>query len=327
MAERATVFQTVQIGVESTPGTGVAANKKLTAVSIAPAIAVETKKHRQLGNKFPTLIVPGKEWVRAAITGVADYNNLTYILSSLVNYAAPAQQGGTAAYLWTYSPDTDGPDTKKTYTVEQGSSVRAHKFAYGLVTGMELAFSRDGIEVSGDMIGKALQDGITMTATPTEIAMKPVLPTQVDIYMSDTYAGLPGTALARTVSVSWALRNKYSPLFPLATAPGTGFAADVETEPELVMKFKAQADTEGMALLTNMRAGSSKFVRVKAIGELIAGSYYYTLQIDSALKVESVSEFSDEDGVYAIEWTLAGVHDATWGKACEILLTNVLTAL
>ena len=39
----ATVFQGVQIGVESTPGTPVAANKKLLATSMIPSPKVETK--------------------------------------------------------------------------------------------------------------------------------------------------------------------------------------------------------------------------------------------------------------------------------------------
>lgn len=329
MPERATVFQTVQLGVEVTPGTSVAANKKLTAISIEPAIAVETKKHRQLGNKFNTVVVPGKEWSKAKILGVGDFNNLVYLFCSLVAYAAPVQQDATAAYLWTLAPDTDGPDTKKTYTVEQGSSVRAHKFTYGLVTALELAFSRDGIEATGEMIGKALQDGITMTAGPTEIALKPILPTQLDFYLADTYAGLAGaSAMTRGISATWAFRNKYNPLFPIGTASGTGFAADVESsDMELQVKLKSQADAEGMALLTTLRAGASKFLRIKAVGELIASTYYYTLIIDTALKVEQPSDFSDEDGVYALEWTLSGVHDPTWGKSTEINLTNILTAL
>lgn len=328
MTERATVFQTVQVGVESTKGTAVAASKKLTATSIQPKISLEANTFRALGNKFATLLVPGKEYVIAKIEGVASYNELSYLLSSLINYAAPVQQGGTAAYLWTFAPDTDGVDTTKAYTVEQGSSVRAHKFAYGQVTSLDLNFSRSAIEVAGEMMGKALSDGITMTATPTEIALKPILPTQVDLYLADTMAGLSGaSAMSRPISVSWHMGNRFGPVFPLATAGGTGFTADVELEPELTVKLKTQADSEGMGLLTNMRAGSTKYLRIKAVGELIAGSYYYTLIIDTALKFEEPSDFSDEDGVFAIEWNGVGVHDSTAGYATQIVLTNILTAL
>jgi hypothetical protein len=328
MTERATIFQTVQIGVETTPGTSVAASKKLLALSIEPAVKLETSKFRAMGNKFSSLVVPGKEWVAAKLNGLATYTDIVYALSSLLSYALPAQQGATIAYKWTFAPDTDGPDTKKTFTVEQGSSVRAHKFVYGLVTGMEIEFTRKEIKITGDMIGRALQDGITMTGTPTSIAQIPVLPTGVDVYLADTYAGLAGaTALERALMVKWGLTDKYGPLFPIGTANGLGFAADVEIEPKLECKLKMEADTAGMALLTTMRAGSTKFLRVKAVGTLIATTYYYTLTIDTALKVSDVSEFSDEDGVYAIEWTMEGIHDPTWGQATQIEVTNELSTL
>jgi len=430
MTERASIFQTIQVGVEDDPGTAVAALKKMTALSIEPAVNAEMLPFRAIGNKFRSLVIPGKEWVKAPLTGVATYSELVYPLSSVLSYAAPAQQEATAAYLWSFEPDTDAEDTVKTFTVEQGSGLRAHRFTYGLVTALELNFSRDGIEITGEMIGKALEDDVQMStnevqtltvtggtpengafkltfdtketdaidydctaaevqtalealsniavgdvvctggdfpataiaiefrgvylqtdagaitatdtfnvgditvtqtttgAAPTEIALEPIVPTEVDIYLADTQATLDeATALERVLSVSWAIRDRFGPLFPLATASGVGFAATVETEPTLEVKLKMEADAAGMDLLTNMRAGSSTFMRIEATGNTIEDAYTYALEIDTALKVENVSPFSDEEGVFAIEWSLSGVHDATWGKATAIELINELTAL
>lgn len=328
MAERASIFQTVQVGVQTLAGTGVAANKKLQALSIGPAVNLETTKFRAAGNKYPGLVIPQKEYVTAALTGAITYTELVYALASLVSYAAPTLLG-TTAYRWVFASDTDGPDTVKLFTVEQGSSVRAHKFIDGAVRALELAFSRAGCEISGgEMIGAALQDAITMTAAPTAIALVPVLPTQVDVFLEDDQADLDtSTALARPLSVSWALSDRFGPVFPLATAAGTGYAATVETEPKLTVKLLMEADAEGMALLATMRAGATKFLRIKATGANIETTYDYDLEIDTAVKVESVSEFRDEDGIFAIEWTFAGVHDATWGKAFNIELVNTLSAL
>lgn len=328
MTERATIFQTVQIGVEGTAGTAAAANKKLLALGISPAVKAETLPFRAMGNKFRSLVVPGKEWVTAKLSGVATYTDLIYALASVLAYAAPVQQESTAAYKWTFAPDTDAADTVKTFTVEQGSTERAHRFTNGLVTALTLAFSRSGIEVSGEMLGRALSDGITMTESPTEIALVPVLPTQVDVYLADTQAGLDeASALSRVLTAEWAISNRFGPVFPLATASGTGFAATVETEPATSLKLKMEADAEGMALLTTLRAGSSKFVRIKATGDEIDDPYYYDFQLDFAGKVEDVSDFSDEDGIFAIEWTLSAVHDSTWAKAMQIDIINELTAL
>lgn len=328
MTERASIFQTVQIGVETTPGEAIAANKLLQSVEIQPAIDVETKTYRAMGNKFPALVIPGKEGVKASIKGGATYTELVYLLSSLLSYAAPAQQGGTTAYLWTFAPSTTAADTVKTYTVEQGSSVRAHKFSYGQMTALEIAFSRAGIELNGEMIGRMISDNISMTASPSAIAQVPVLPTQVDIYLADTYAGLSSaSALERAISASWKMGNRFGPVYPLTSAGSPGWAGVVELEPSLECKLKLEADAIGMGLLTTLRTGASKFMRIKAVGSLIASTYYYTLQVDAALKVKNVSEFTDEDGIFAIEWTFAGVHDATWGKSTQISIINELSSL
>lgn len=92
-------------------------------------------------------------------------------------------------------------------------------------------------------------------------------------------------------------------------------------------RLNVAADAEGMGLLTTMRSGATKFMRIKAVGALIGGSDYYTMTIDSALKVINVTPFEDADGIYAIEWEMQGTHDATWGKATEITLINTLAAL
>lgn len=328
MVARASIFEGVQLGLESTPGTGVAANRKLLGISINPKINAEINKFRPIGSKFPTVSALGKEWVTASIEGIGTYNDPTYLLASLINNPTPVQQGATPAWLWTFNPDSDGPDDPATYTVEQGSSVRAHEFSYGLVSALEFAFSRSEIAITGEMIGRALSDGITMTGAPTSIALVPVLPTQVDIFLATSYAGLAGaSALERAISASWAMRNRYGMIFPLATAVGTSFDEHLEIEPELQCKLKMEANSEGMALLSDLRDGDTRFMRILAVGAVISGAYTYRLQIDTALKVMDVSEFSDEDGLVAVEWTLDGVHDATWGQATQVQLTNTLTAL
>lgn len=327
MAERATIFQTVQMGVESVPGTGVAANRKLSSLSLSPAIKIETNKYRAVGNKYPTVVTPGKEWVDAKLAGPLTYDEIVYLLSSVAAYAAPVQQGATAAYKWTHTPALAAADTIRAFTVEQGSAERAHKFTHGMVNDLELSFSRDALELSGMMIGQALQDGITMTAGPTVIPQVPVLPTQVNIKLADSQAGLSGaSALTRALTASWALRNRYRPVFPLLST-SSSFVTYVEVEPELVCKLKLEADATGMGLLTQMRAGSSKWMQIKATGALIASTYYYDLQIEAALKVSDVSEFSDEDGLFAIEWTFTGAYDSTWTKTTQIDVINTLTAL
>jgi hypothetical protein len=174
---------------------------------------------------------------------------------------------------------------------------------------------------------------VTVTETtkgvaPTALDLVPVLPTQVDVYLADAQADLDlASPLERVLSATWGISNRFAPLFVLKSANGTSFETTVETEPALQCKLKMEADEEGMALLDTLRQGDTTFLRIKATGGVVDVGYNYDLQIDTALKVTDVSEFSDADGVYAIEWTLDGVHDPIWGKAVQVDVVNALTSL
>jgi len=82
----ATVFQGIQIGVESTAGEAVAANKKLLSTSITPVPKVETKPFRAMGNKYASFSTLNKEWAGLNIEGAPTYNEIVYLLSSLLHY-------------------------------------------------------------------------------------------------------------------------------------------------------------------------------------------------------------------------------------------------
>lgn len=437
MSERTTITQVTQIGVEATPGTAVAATKKLGATSIEPSIQAEIATFRPAGVKFNTIGVLGKEWTEASIEGPASYTDLAYLLAGALNYAAPAQQGGTAAYKWTFTPSHTAEDTVKTYTVERGSAVRAGRFSYGTVNELGLSFSRESVDVSGSILGQQYTDDVhlstnatyTLTAaaspptagtftltysgqttagiafdatpaavelaiealstvgtgnvevtatvaegagtlavaanvytiefvnalaqaprtltgsfgsltaagtialaagvvgvTPTSIALQPVLPTEVSVYLDTSGATLGNTKLTRAFTAEWKIGNRFSPLWPLNSAVSS-FAATIETAPEATLALTVEADAAGMGPLTAMRAGTKQFIRIQAVGPIIAGIYPWTLTLDMCGLVSEVGEFSDEDGVYAVQWTFAAAYDSTWTKALSVELINTLTAL
>ena len=177
------------------------------------------------------------------------------------------------------------------------------------------------------MLAKAITDAFTMTTltSANEIAVTPVLPTPGYIKLADTQAGLAGaTAAARAFSATWSMDNISGPVFPINSS--TSFSALVDTVPTAGGTVRMAVDAEGMALLANMRAGSSKFMRINYTGASL-GTGNSLLQLDVAMKVKDVKPFADEDGVYAIEWGWEMVHDATWGKGTEITVVNDLASL
>lgn len=329
MPERASVFTSPQLGVEVTPGTQVAANRKLSGLSIEPSIKFEGDAYTALGSKYVNVFIPNKEWTESKLSGKPLYDEVIYPLSSVVKSVSPTQIIPTTglAYSWVFTSAQSAADTIKTFTVEQGDSTRAHSFGYGIVTEYGFTISRSSIEHSGTMIGQRLADGITMTASPTTLPLIPIAPTQFSVYLSDTQSGLAGaSALSRPISTEWRLGDRFNPIWAL-NAANNSWVAHVETKPKLTAKLKMQADATGMGLVTQMRAGSTKWLRIKATGSIIEASTPYTFQIDMPCKVANISDFSDEDGQYAIEWEFEGAYDATWAKPFEITIINTTATL
>ncbi len=83
----------MQIGVETTAGTPVAANKKLLSISIIPGARPEAEAFRARGNKYASFVTLNKEWAEAKLEGKMTYNEILYLLISLLSQPTPVQQG------------------------------------------------------------------------------------------------------------------------------------------------------------------------------------------------------------------------------------------
>jgi hypothetical protein len=336
MVERSTISQVVQIGVETTPGVAVAATKQLLALSLGPSVALENHTFQPKGGKYPTIVYNGKEWTTSDVAGDATYAELQYPLASVVTTPTIAQlmDGATptTAYQWTFDPQSFGADTPKTYTVEQGSAARAHRASNVIITAFDLNWDRKGVTLGGSAYGTALEDGITLTASPTSIPTLPIQPTHIDIFLDNTSTALGTTKLTRVLRGNFHIADRFNPLFVVDSAQPS-FVAHVETDPNPTFKLLVEADANGMASLLAMRTGVTKFMRFKATGpKLYSGAtspadVYASLTLDVAGKVSAVSKFEDSDGVYAIEFTFTVVHDATWNRAYKATLVNNQAAL
>lgn len=333
MAERATVFQVTQVGVEGTSGQSVAANRKLTALSIEPGINAEVQTFRPMGTKFATIASLGKEWTTASLNGLATYTEIVYPLSSVLDTATVTAYGTAPNhyYRWVFDPDADAADAPKTFTVQQGDATRAHQFSYMLVTGFGLNFTRDSVKLTGDAIGQAITDNISLTGAPTTIALQPVRPVDVCVYVDTSYANLGTTKMTRLMSASWNISNRFGPLWVLDCAEDS-WVAPVETEPELTGTVMMQANAQGMSLLTQLRSGDPLWIRIEATdSEVInaggSATATYKMTIDTKVFVTDVSEFSDQDGTYAIEWTWTGTPESNWAGPTQWTIDNDLSGL
>lgn len=326
MTERSSVFEICQIGKESAPGTAVAATKRLGSIKITPEPKVDVKTFSPDGFKYPLVAQVGQDWTDFGYDGVPDYNEMIYILSSLLGVVSPT--GASTAKTWAITPDTDGPDTMAAFTMESGSSVRGARWAHGMFTSLEFKLTRKEAKVSGKGVGQKYTDAFSMTGSLADPAPVPMNPSEFVVYLDTSGAGIGSTKLTRVLELTVSFDRQIKALWNIDSA-NPSFVTVVEGRPAFKLKMKVEADAAGMGILATMCAGSSAFVRVKGTSATLAESpsTYCSTQLDMCLKVSKIGKLGDSDGVYAVEYEFDVAHDATWTKALTWTSVNTVASL
>lgn len=188
MPERASVYQATQLGLETVPGTAVAANKRFLCTQVDPNPNVPTTVYRPAGSVAPTTVVQAKEWTEGDYSGALCANDIIYILNSLLlTGTITTPSGGTLTRRHTFLPLNFAPDTFKTFTIEKGSSAGAERFTHGVFNNMTLRWTRDAeAAINGNILGQALSEQITLTSSPTDLAEAPIDPKAVSIWVGSS---------------------------------------------------------------------------------------------------------------------------------------------
>lgn len=332
MADRYPVSEQVQIAVESTIGTAAVPNILLGGLDIALDTAVEYDEFSPMGQIPGSIVAPRQEWSSGSLSGYPTYTEIQYPLSNLLGAAViTTPSGATLARQWDWNPSPSTPWTPKSWTVRRGvPGGTAEEANYVLLSGLSLEFSRTATPtIGGDLFARRLDYGASLAVTGlTSPALVPILPSEGDIWLDSTGAGLGVTKLLRDFAYSYSIADLLGPFWPINSSFNS-FAAHGVKKPTLEAMLRMGNDAAGRALVTNMRAGSSVFVRYKATSSvMVEASTPYSLQIDTALKCVSAPARGDEEGLLStLEWTMRNVYDATWASWLKVTLITGATAL
>lgn len=170
MPERASVFETTLLGVESTPGTAVSPVRRLQCTGFEFAPQVPAEPFTPMGSKSPTTVTRQKEWTEGSIEGVAGFQDLLYLLSGVLTAATiTTPTGATNTRRWTFKPANYGPDSPVVYTGQKGSSVRAEQVTHLLIDALTLRFTREEAAISGSILAQETTEGVTISTGRNEV--------------------------------------------------------------------------------------------------------------------------------------------------------------
>lgn len=311
MATTPTVFRDIRIGLESTAGTAVACPIKIPAMEIIIEMAGgEGEVFRPAGSKHATFVVPGgDEMSNLTLGGKLCYNTFPYVLACM-GYTAPSTLT-TGAYKWTHVPASYAADTYKTWTVQEGPTGSGAQLTFGLFTGWTINFRRNTIEFSGSGLASKVADNQALTSVTKTVTPKPVIGSQVYVYMATTRTGLDSASPLTDLSgVELHYTDKYAPWWSL-NGSVTSFADIVDIVPSVGGRIMTLYNSTGYGYRTSMRAGDQKWLRIKAVGATITGTYTYGLQFDFPLQFTNPGDREDDEGAYALGFNFECLHDDT----------------
>jgi hypothetical protein len=218
--------QVVQLGQEGTSGTPVSASKRLQSMKITFGDEMDIAKFRPQGRRFTGYTEVEKEWTDFDIAGRALYTEILYAIEMAFGSVSPSTVG-TVTKKRVYDVPLTGDITPKTTTMQWGDSTHAYQAPYAHCLDFGMKWDREsGVDVSGMGLAQ-LKSDTTLTASPTLLALQPILGSHINYYL-DAQGGTIGSTQI-TEEVLDAELEHQGPLHPIL---GLGSVANqLETAP------------------------------------------------------------------------------------------------
>ena len=337
MTRRSFTNQEVQIGKEASHGAGGAAGKILGGMSVwTMGGKPTTKQFMTVGRHYASASAMLTDESSGKVSGVGDFATVAYIFGSHWGTGSPvAHAPSITAFDYTWTPGLVGKyiDTALSYVIQCGDASDAEQYAFSVFNGFGYSGGRtQEISFESDILAQAFTDGITKTASPTELVPTPMTGAMANIYLDTTSSGIGGTLLATSVlSYQFKADPYYKQYWP-TNRTNASFADLIDIDKKHVFTLKLEADSASIAYKsTYLATGARAYVRVDVQGPTIdqANAVKAAFRHDMACFVTGMKEFEDVDGVYAVEYELTLAEDTAWtpGKSQVITLTNLMTAI
>lgn len=339
MPERAVATSIVQIAPEVTPGTPVAATKRLSSMSLALASDADVAFQGPTGYLFDTTSVVNREWATSDVSGLPNYAELQYPFSSLMGVGVvTTPTSGVLTRDWVFNILHNRQGTIRTFTVEQGDvdAATSERAAYCFFNSLSMTLSKDGgTDLGGSVMGQIVDYDFAMTDPTTVVGLPqvPIQPNEVNVYLNLTGAAIGTTQWVDAFTIGWSIDGRWDVGYPLNRSKPS-FDRHYATKPDPTMTFSVANNPAGRDLIDYFRSRQTIFIRIDCLGPLIesvgAGpviDYRYMYQQDMAVQLSAAFSPADINGLATLDWTGRIVYDATWNKALTAKLRNTLAAL
>jgi len=335
-------FKRIQAGIESTPGTAVAAAEVLlgtiTTEESGEIVHKPNDDRNTLAANMADDEIVGKETKLVWSGDVNSRHILWALLMSLRGNVTPTQPDPTNqpnAYLWTITPSLTAANTPDqtngidTFTFEYGDNTQSYETEYCFATRLQISGAPNKVcEFTCDITGR--QRGETTLTSSLSVQSVQRFPFNLAQICIDASGGTMGNTQKTNLlrAFQWTLETKFTAFY---TSDGNLYFSSVaedKKKPVLMLTYKRGSTSETERDAYDNR--STRLIRLKLLGqtELDSGqSDVPYLYLDQAVRYFKWPTPSSQDGARVVQVTAEGVYDSTYGKMFEALLLTTLSAV
>ncbi len=140
-----------------------------------------------------------------------------------------------AASRWVFDSDSFAKDPNQSYTIETGDTAnnRGGQAVGGefVEWGYEVSRDGDSAEMSGSLIGQAIEPG-PLTASGILLAdFEPIVPAHFEVYIDDNFADLGTTRIENAFNLGFSIGDRRNPVW-LFNRAKKGYSQTVEQAPD-----------------------------------------------------------------------------------------------
>lgn len=333
--------QQFRIKKEAAYGTAPAAvDNRLVDMRMTPQARRDTEFYAPIGDALPSIAVVNDNYGTFTIDGRLSFSSIIWPLASLFGAPVTTQQAATTAYQHVFTWDGVTLVNPYSYSGHYGDATSARQLTGMIFNSLGFGVSRDGqsMQLTSGGFAKSFTPGVTggstppFAASPTLVAAVPMFPLMFDVYTATTFANLTAspTRYGSMYDLSMSIGERFTRARPINSTQSTDGIAETEGDTSgqnHSMNFTVAADATGEALLTDQAAGTTKFIRIAAVGAAnSAGTGFpYSFIMDFAFLLGEPNEYNAIQGVHGLPFTGRIARDSL-GNGLKVSVINKIVA-
>lgn len=323
----------LQLGLESTPGTAVAATARWRGSGLLEDASPYKFSEEDVAyvSGLDRSYKPGLLAKLAMQSAPLTFEQFGYVgAAGIKNVVSGSADGSGSDFIYAYTFPTTAVNTIKTYTIETGDDQQEEEAEYCFVEGFKITGKpNEALMLSADWLGRQVSPS-SFTGSLSLVAVEEVLFNKGKLYI-DAVGGTIGGTQKSSTFIGMQLSVKTGAIAVFTGDGSLYFTFHKMTMPEVLLDITFEHDSTSVTEKANWRAQTARQIRLDFDGNALTtpGTSFSTkkFRIDLAGKWEKFDVIDEINGNDIVKGTFRARYNATAALFAEIKVVNESSAL